>query len=61
MSSPKAHSQTLYDADYLQWIKTTIEKLQSHDYAKVEWENLIEIGLYTPFHSTVIPLHPLLP
>ena len=42
MSSLKAHSQTLYDTDYLQWIETTVEKLQSHDYANVDWENLIE-------------------
>ncbi|WP_375511744.1 DUF29 domain-containing protein [uncultured Nostoc sp.] len=42
MSSLKAHSQTLYDTDYLQWIQTTVEKLQSHDYADVDWENLIE-------------------
>ena len=42
MSSLKGHSQTLYDTDYLQWIETTVEKLQSHDYAKVDWGNLIE-------------------
>ncbi|MEH1841823.1 MAG: DUF29 domain-containing protein [Nostoc sp.] len=42
MSSLKAHSQTLYDTDYLQWIQTTVEKLQSHDYTNVDWENLIE-------------------
>ncbi|WP_335163025.1 DUF29 domain-containing protein [Nostoc sp.] len=42
MSSLKAHSQTLYDTDYLQWIETTVEKLQSHDYVNVDWENLIE-------------------
>ncbi|QFS47357.1 hypothetical protein GXM_04847 [Nostoc sphaeroides CCNUC1] len=42
MSSLKAHSQTLYDTDYLQWIETTVAKLQSHDYANVDWENLIE-------------------
>ncbi|MEH2446172.1 MAG: DUF29 domain-containing protein [Nostoc sp.] len=42
MSSLKAHSQTLYENDYLQWIETTVEKLQSQDYANVEWENLIE-------------------
>lgn len=42
MSFLKAHSQTLYDTDYLQWIETTVEKLQSQDYANVDWENLIE-------------------
>ncbi|MBN3945656.1 MAG: DUF29 domain-containing protein [Nostoc sp. NMS7] len=42
MSSLKTHSQMLYEADYLQWIETTVEKLQSQDYANVDWENLIE-------------------
>jgi Domain of unknown function DUF29 len=42
MPSLKAHSQTLYETDYLQWIETTVEKLQSQDYANVDWENLIE-------------------
>ncbi|WP_334883775.1 DUF29 domain-containing protein [Nostoc sp.] len=42
MSPLKAHSQTLYNTDYLQWIETTVEKLQSHDYPNVDWENLIE-------------------
>jgi Domain of unknown function DUF29 len=42
MSSLKTHSQTLYETDYLQWIETIVEKLQSQDYANVDWENLIE-------------------
>ncbi|AFZ25725.1 protein of unknown function DUF29 [Cylindrospermum stagnale PCC 7417] len=42
MSSPKAHSQSLYETDYLQWIETNLEKLQSQDYENVDWENLIE-------------------
>ncbi|MEH1932022.1 DUF29 domain-containing protein [Nostoc sp.] len=42
MSSLKTHSQMLYEADYLQWIETTVEKLQSQDYANVDWEKLIE-------------------
>ncbi len=42
MSSLKAHFQALYDTDYFQWINTTLEKLQSQDYADVDWENLIE-------------------
>lgn len=42
MSSLKAHSQTLYETDYLQWLETTLEKLQSQDYTHVDWENLIE-------------------
>lgn len=42
MSPLKAKSQTLYEIDYLQWIETTVEKLQSGDYVNVDWENLIE-------------------
>jgi Domain of unknown function DUF29 len=42
MSFLKEHSQTLYETDYLQWIETTVKKLQSQDYANVDWENLIE-------------------
>ena len=41
MSSLKAKSQTLYETDYLQWIETTVGKLQSRDYVNVDWENLI--------------------
>ncbi|WP_017655090.1 DUF29 domain-containing protein [Fortiea contorta] len=41
MSSLKANSQTLYNTDYLEWIETTLEKLQSQDYTNVDWENLI--------------------
>ncbi len=32
----------IYEADYLRWIETTIERLRSQDYANVDWENLIE-------------------
>lgn len=42
MSILKAHSQTLYEIDYLQWLDTTVEKLRSRDYANVDWESLIE-------------------
>ena len=42
MSPSKANSQTLYGSDYLQWIETTVEKLQSQDYATIDWENLID-------------------
>ncbi|MGI8499916.1 MAG: DUF29 domain-containing protein [Hassallia sp.] len=42
MSSLKGHSQTLDETDYLQWIETTVEKLQSQNYANVDCENLIE-------------------
>ncbi|BBD58586.1 hypothetical protein NIES2109_13620 [Nostoc sp. HK-01] len=42
MSSLKVHSQTSYEIDYLQWIEATVKKLQSQDYANVDWKNLIE-------------------
>lgn len=42
MSPLKTALQTLYEADYLRWIEITVEKLQSQDYANVDWENLIE-------------------
>lgn len=42
MPSLKEDSQTLYEIDYLQWVETTVEKLRGHDYAEVDWENLIE-------------------
>lgn len=42
MMSPLAtNSQTLYETDYLAWIETTIKKLQTQDYANVDWQNLI--------------------
>ena len=37
-----ANQQSLYDTDYLIWIKTTVEKLLVHDYSNIDWENLIE-------------------
>jgi hypothetical protein len=37
-----ANQKNLYEADYLQWIETTVEKLRQRDYAAVDWENLIE-------------------
>ena len=42
MSSLKTHYPTLYETDYLQWIEAAVAKLQSQDYANVDWENLIE-------------------
>jgi hypothetical protein len=38
----KGDRQTLYETDYLQWIKTTVKKLRFGDYTNVDWENLIE-------------------
>lgn len=34
--------QALYETDYLQWIETTVQRIQSQDYAAVDWENLVE-------------------
>jgi hypothetical protein len=36
-----ANRQSLYEADYLKWIETTIEKLRVRDYSNIDWENLI--------------------
>jgi hypothetical protein len=38
----EANRQSLYEADYLKWIETTVEKLRVRDYSSVDWENLIE-------------------
>lgn len=42
MSLVQTPKQTLYETDYLQWIETTVSKLQNQDYTNVDWENLIE-------------------
>ncbi len=34
--------QNLYETDFLKWIETTADKLRTHDYSTVDWENLIE-------------------
>ena len=33
--------QKLYNADYLRWIETTVEKLRIRDFSNIDWENLI--------------------
>jgi hypothetical protein len=38
----EANRQSLYEADYLKWIETTIEMLRVRDYSNIDWENLIE-------------------
>ena len=38
----RAKQKSLYEADYLQWIETTVEKLRISDYSNVDWDNLIE-------------------
>ena len=42
MSVLKLDPSILYDTDYLQWLETTVEKLQRQDYTDVDWEHLIE-------------------
>lgn len=34
--------RSLYEADYLQWLETTIEQIRSQELANVDWRNLIE-------------------
>jgi Domain of unknown function DUF29 len=36
------HSTDLHATDYVQWIESTVAKLQRQDYANVDWHNLIE-------------------
>jgi hypothetical protein len=38
----QTNPSNLYEADYLKWIETTVEKLKDHDYATVDWTHLIE-------------------
>lgn len=38
----KTDCPTLYETDYLKWIETNLQKLRNHDYANVDWENLLE-------------------
>lgn len=37
----KSDRPSLYETDYLQWIKTTVE-MHSRDYGNMDWDNLIE-------------------
>lgn len=37
-----ANRKNLYEADYLKWIETTVEKLRVQDYSNIDWSNLIE-------------------
>jgi len=43
--SLKPATDSLYDTDYVQWVESTLQKLQQKDYTNVDWENLLdEIG-----------------
>lgn len=41
MEAVKIPAQKLYEADYLQWIETTLQNLQNQEYEQVDWENLL--------------------
>lgn len=36
------NQKTLYEVDYLNWIKTTVTQLKNQAYQEVDWQNLIE-------------------
>jgi Domain of unknown function DUF29 len=38
----QATQKTLYEADFVRWVETTVEQLRTQDYASVDWANLIE-------------------
>ena len=44
MTSPRIadKASSLYEADYLAWIETNLEKLKGKNYDSVDWENLLE-------------------
>jgi Domain of unknown function DUF29 len=42
LSLLKADAQPLYETDYLQWIETTLQRIQSQDYGAVDWKHLVE-------------------
>lgn len=37
-----AQRQSLYEADYVKWIETTVEQLKQQNYSAIDWENLID-------------------
>jgi hypothetical protein len=38
----QSRQHSLYETDFLRWIETTVTQLQQREFAKVDWENLIE-------------------
>lgn len=38
----EANQKNLYQTDYYQWIKTTLDNMRSQDYESIDWDNLIE-------------------
>ena len=42
-SEPRvAKAPPLYEADFVQWIDSTVEMLRDRNYSQVDWENLID-------------------
>ncbi|WP_324629891.1 DUF29 domain-containing protein [Phormidium sp. CCY1219] len=35
-------TSSLYDTDYNHWIQDTIQQIQSRNFDRIDWENLIE-------------------
>ncbi|NES21899.1 MAG: DUF29 domain-containing protein [Symploca sp. SIO3E6] len=38
----QAKQKSLYEADFVRWIETTVEQLRTQNYTSVDWTNLIE-------------------
>ena len=38
----QANQKSLYEADFVRWIETTVEQLRTQNYTCVDWTNLIE-------------------
>ncbi len=37
----QAYQKSLYEADFVRWIETTVEQLRTQNYSSVDWKNLI--------------------
>jgi len=38
----QANQKSLYEADFVRWIETTVKQLRTQNYTYVDWTNLIE-------------------
>jgi Domain of unknown function DUF29 len=38
----RATQKSLYEADFVRWVESTVEQLRAQNYASVDWANLIE-------------------
>ncbi|MCP2730478.1 DUF29 family protein [Limnofasciculus baicalensis] len=34
--------KSLYETDYVLWVKTNLARLKAQDYSRVDWDNLYE-------------------